>query len=91
VARLLATAHAFVDADHWHLDTVVTVPEAQGRGVGGTLVRHGLGLARDSGSAAYLEATGPDNARLYQRLGFDAAPPVRISPQVLLRPMVLPR
>ncbi len=54
-----------------HLQFIGVVPDRQGRGVGGRLL---VDLARrwDSrGDAAYLEATSPDNRRLYERHGFE--------------------
>lgn len=53
---------------HWLAHIVAVDPDAQGRGIGGALLRHGL--ARAAGSPVYLEATTPGSAALYQRHGF---------------------
>ncbi|MGV0389368.1 GNAT family N-acetyltransferase [Corynebacterium sanguinis] len=53
---------------HWYLFVIGAAPEAQGKGVGTALLARGLERAGDD--AAYLEATTPASARLYQRMGF---------------------
>ena len=53
---------------HWYLYTVVVSPLAQGQGVGGALLDHGIERAADS--AIYLESTTPGSQRLYERKGF---------------------
>ena len=53
---------------HWYLYTVVVSPLAQGQGVGGALLDHGI--ERAAGSAIYLESTTPGSQRLYERKGF---------------------
>ncbi|GAB2517986.1 Mycothiol acetyltransferase [Corynebacterium atrinae] len=53
---------------HWYLFMIGARPEAQGAGVGSALLRHGLDRAGDE--AAYLEASTPESAALYQRMGF---------------------
>jgi GNAT superfamily N-acetyltransferase len=54
----------------WFLDLVGVAPAAQGRGLGGTLVRHGLQRARADGCPAFLETSNPRNVPFYQSLGF---------------------
>jgi ribosomal protein S18 acetylase RimI-like enzyme len=54
----------------WFLDLVGVAPAAQGRGLGRTLVRHGLERARADGCPAFLETSNPRNVLLYQSLGF---------------------
>lgn len=54
---------------HWYLYLLGISPAAQGHGVGGALIDHGITrLAPDD--AAYLESTTPGSARLYARHGF---------------------
>lgn len=53
---------------HWYLFMIGARPKAQGSGVGSALLRHGLDRAGDE--AAYLEASTPASASLYQRMGF---------------------
>lgn len=84
----LNRSRSTIDLDHWFLDTIVTTPQARGRGIGTSLVLHGLQNARASGQCAYLEATSGANSRLYERLGFVALDPIRIRGQIIARPMV---
>ena len=53
---------------HWYLQFIGVAPAAQGRGVGGALLR--AGLARAAGQPAYLETATPSNVGLYQAHGF---------------------
>lgn len=54
---------------HWHLPLIGVDPAAQGKGVGSALLAHALERFDEP---AYLEATSPDNVRLYERHGFRA-------------------
>lgn len=53
---------------HWYLGFLGVVSEAQGKGVGGRLLDHGLAQAGDC--AAYLESSTPGSQALYERKGF---------------------
>ncbi|TYB67123.1 GNAT family N-acetyltransferase [Nonomuraea sp. PA05] len=53
---------------HWYLAQIGTVPEVQGTGVGGALMREGL--ARCDGPV-YLESSKESNIPFYQRHGFE--------------------
>lgn len=55
---------------HWYLYTIAVSPAAQGKGVGSSLLKHGLSRADESGYGSYLEATTPGSQRLYERHGF---------------------
>ncbi|MFG3602781.1 GNAT family N-acetyltransferase [Micromonospora chersina] len=59
---------------HWYLPFIAVHPEHHGRRVGSALLRHQLDLLDGAGSAAYLEASSPRNAALYERLGFRRLP-----------------
>jgi len=69
---------------HWYLPLVGVEPNAQGRGLGGALMRHALARCDREGAIAYLESSNPRNISLYERHGFEvmgeiqvgAAPPV---------------
>lgn len=65
--RTLARRHP--QEPHWRLSMLTVAPGAQGRGVGSTLLQHGL--ARAEGLPAALEATTPGSRRLYERSGFE--------------------
>ncbi|GIE99479.1 GNAT family N-acetyltransferase [Paractinoplanes rishiriensis] len=55
---------------HWHLLFLAVRPDRQNRGLGGALMQHTHARLDDAGTAAYLEATGEDNRRLYRRHGY---------------------
>jgi GNAT superfamily N-acetyltransferase len=57
--------------DHWYLPLIGVDPLAQGRGLGSTLLRHGLKTCDGYRLPAYLEATSPRNRNLYARHGFN--------------------
>ena len=56
---------------HWYLGFLGVHPAAQGEGLGSALLRATLVGVDVCGDAAYLEATSPDNRRLYERHGFE--------------------
>jgi ribosomal protein S18 acetylase RimI-like enzyme len=55
---------------HWYLFAIGVDPAHQGRGIGSTLLRAVLAQCDARGEPAYLEASTPENARLYERHGF---------------------
>lgn len=59
---------------HWYLPFIAVRPEHHGTGVGTALLRHKLAALDQDGSPAYLEASSPRNAALYERLGFRRRP-----------------
>ena len=72
-------------APHYYLFAVGVRKGAQGKGLGGRLIREGLARADAEGAPAYLENSNPKNTPLYERLGFrptaplplpDGAPPL---------------
>jgi GNAT superfamily N-acetyltransferase len=75
---------------HWYLMAVGVVPEAQGRGRGAALLRPVLERCDAERTPAYLEASTADNARLYERLGFESWDEVEALPGVRVRPMWRP-
>jgi ribosomal protein S18 acetylase RimI-like enzyme len=56
---------------HWYLPFVGVQPERQGRGIGTAVMHPILERCDVGGTAAYLEASAPDNRALYERLGFE--------------------
>jgi GNAT superfamily N-acetyltransferase len=58
--------------EHHYLWLLGVRPERQGRGHGSALLRAVLDRADRTATPAYLEATSPDNRRLYERHGFRA-------------------
>jgi ribosomal protein S18 acetylase RimI-like enzyme len=61
---------AHPDEPVWFLQFLGVDPGHQGRGHGSTLLRAVLDAADRAGEAAYLDATSPQNRRLYERHGF---------------------
>jgi len=55
---------------HWYLPLMGVDPSQQGRGCGSTLLRRSLARCDRDRLPAYLEATNPRNAALYERFGF---------------------
>jgi ribosomal protein S18 acetylase RimI-like enzyme len=55
---------------HHYLAHIGVRPERQGQGLGSALIRPTLDRADAERLPCYLEASSPDNARLYRRLGF---------------------
>jgi GNAT superfamily N-acetyltransferase len=62
---------------HWYLWFVGVAPERRGAGLGSALMRPILERC-DDGMPAYLEATSPDNRRLYERHGFEVTGELRL-------------
>ena len=56
---------------HWYLPWMGVVPEAQGMGIGGTLLLEGLARADADRLPVYLEATTRRSAAFYARHGFE--------------------
>jgi GNAT superfamily N-acetyltransferase len=71
----MQTCFEVMDAAHpsepcWYLNLLGVVAEHQGEGIGSALLRVALARCDAAGEPAYLEATSPDNRRLYERHGF---------------------
>lgn len=56
---------------HFYLFTIGVVPEGQGKGLGGALLRSGLAQADRASMPTYLESSKADNIPIYQRYGFE--------------------
>jgi GNAT superfamily N-acetyltransferase len=73
---------------HWHLPLIGVRPDHQGKGYGSALMEPVLDQCDREGKVAYLEATGPSNVRLYQRLGFEVIGSISAGPSAVISPMV---
>ncbi|WP_430788218.1 GNAT family N-acetyltransferase [Actinoplanes sp. G11-F43] len=61
---------------HLHLLFLAVLPDRWGQGLGSALMDHTHNQLDADGIPAYLEATSPDNQRLYHRHGYtDMTPP----------------
>lgn len=70
-----------------YLQFVGVMPEQQGRGIGSRMLTVVLERADVSGTPAYLEATSPDNRRLYERHGFEVIGELTLTDGPSLWPM----
>jgi ribosomal protein S18 acetylase RimI-like enzyme len=75
---------------HWYLPLVGVDPPNQRRGHGSTVLRMGLERCDRDGTIAYLEASSPDNRRLYERHGFEAIAVVQVADSPPVWPMIRP-
>jgi ribosomal protein S18 acetylase RimI-like enzyme len=73
---------------HWYLPLVGVEPNAQGRGLGGALMRHATARADADGVLAYLESSNPRNISLYERHGFEVMGKIQIGAGPLVTPML---
>jgi len=76
------------EESHWHLPLVGVEPNAQGRGLGGALMRHATARADEDGMLAYLESSNPRNISLYERHGFEVMGKIQIGAGPLVTPML---
>ncbi|WP_045748064.1 GNAT family N-acetyltransferase [Actinoplanes rectilineatus] len=63
---------------HWHLAFLAVRPGEQGHGLGGRLMDNVHRDLDERGVDAYLEATNPNNVRLYKRHGYAEMDPFEI-------------
>lgn len=57
--------------DHWYLETLGTLPERQGQGLGSALLAAMAERLDADGVPAYLESSNERNVPLYRRYGFE--------------------
>jgi ribosomal protein S18 acetylase RimI-like enzyme len=65
---------------HYYLFAIGVDPEHQGRGIGAALLHVVLDRCDAEGVPAYLEASKPENRRLYERHGFSVTEEVSMAP-----------
>jgi GNAT superfamily N-acetyltransferase len=75
---------------HYYIAYVGLAPDAQGQGLGTTLLRPTLDRCDREQLPAYLEATSERSASLYERLGFEHLGPFRFASSPPLWPMRRP-
>jgi GNAT superfamily N-acetyltransferase len=73
---------------HWYLPLIAVDPAQQGRGYGSALLRHALEISDRDKWPAYLEATSPNNRRLYERHGFEAIGEIQTADSPPMWPML---
>ncbi|HEY5193073.1 MAG TPA: GNAT family N-acetyltransferase [Solirubrobacteraceae bacterium] len=75
---------------HYYFAYIGVAPEAQGQGLGTTLMGPTLERCDREGLPAYLEASSERNAALYERLGFKVTRELRFAGSPPLRLMIRP-
>lgn len=91
----MAAVFAALDEQHpaepcWYLAFMAVDPAAQGQGIGSALLAAVLERADRDGFPAYLEASCPENQRLYERHGFVTVGELNVSDCPALYPMWRP-
>lgn len=71
VLELMDRAHP--EFAHWYLPWLGVELGAQGCGLGGLLLEHGLRMVDESHLPAYLETPNPRTVRFYERRGFEVS------------------
>ena len=71
----------------WYLPFMGVDPAYQGQGIGSALVAVVLAKADRDGEPAYLEASSPENRRLYERHGFQTMGELTVSDSPPIYPM----
>ena len=91
IGRLMSLVAVLEDAHpvepHWYLPMIGVRPTAQGKGIGGRLLEFTLNQIDEQGDAAYLEATSPRNAALYERHRFEVVGELKVADSPTLFPM----
>jgi GNAT superfamily N-acetyltransferase len=70
VEFMAARSRPIVSSAAWYLSIVGVAPGAQGRGLGGKLIRATLAEADQVGAPSFLETFSQRNVTLYERLGY---------------------
>jgi ribosomal protein S18 acetylase RimI-like enzyme len=73
---------------HWYLAMVGVEPNAQGKGLGASLMRHAVARCDQERALAYLESSNPRNIALYLRHGFEVMGEIRVGAGPLVTPMI---
>jgi len=89
-ALITLMEHRHLREPHYYLPYVGVTPDAQGQGLGTTLLRPTLDRCDHERLPAYLEATSERNAALYERLGFEHLGPFQLGTSPPLWPMRRP-
>ncbi len=81
-------AQSHPEEPHWYLAMIGVEPNAQGSGLGGALMRHGVARCDDLGALAYLESSNPRNISLYERHGFEVMGQIQVGSGPVVTPML---
>jgi len=86
VLEQMAKSHP--DEPHWYLPFIGVDPVHQGKGHGSALLAHALQQCDRDRLPAYLEATSPQNAKLYERHGFEVVGKIQAGTSPPIVPML---
>jgi GNAT superfamily N-acetyltransferase len=75
---------------HFYLWLMAVAPEKRGAGIGGAFLTSVLDICDESQTFAFLEATRPENRRLYERYGFEVTGEIRLPGGLAKWPMTRP-
>jgi len=81
IAAALTAGSPAPSGPHYYLPFMGVAPECQGQGIGSSLMQPVLRGCDETRCIAYLEATTPENLRLYQRHAFVVAREYRLARQ----------
>lgn len=73
---------------HWYIPLFGVDPILQGRGLGSSLMRHGLAACDRDQKLVYLEATSPRNRTFYEHHGFRVLGEIRSADSPPMFPML---
>lgn len=73
---------------HWYLPLIGVAPGHQGEGIGSQLLQHVLSECDHTNTPAYLEASSPENLRLYHRHGFQTLGEIQSGSSPVIYPML---
>lgn len=76
----LGTDKLHPEEPHWYLEYLGTVPERQGKGLGGQVLARGLRLADDEGVPVWTWSSNRRNLAFYHRHGFEVLDELPFSP-----------
>ena len=73
---------------HWYLAQIGVEPNAQGKGLGSELMRHGVARCDQEGALAYLETANKRNIPLYRHFGFEVQGEIQVGSAPAMTPML---
>ena len=75
------------DEAHHHLAFIGVDTSRQGEGLGGQVMREGVGMCDAQGLPGYLESSNPANIPFYQRHGYEIAGEIQVGSSPVVTPM----
>ena len=86
----VAMGECHPDEAHFYLMFIGARSSARGQGLGSLMLERVLRVCDEEGVPAYLEATTPQSAALYERHGFEHITSIELGGGVTMLPMVRP-